>query len=47
MPWKSDKQRRWGHTKDAIKTLGIEKVKEYDRMTKGKDLPEKVRRKKK
>lgn len=47
MPYKSDAQRRWAHTKAGVKALGKKTVKEYDTATKGKDLPEKVKKKKK
>lgn len=39
MPWKSKKQRAWGHTKAGEKALGGPgKVSEWDRATKGKKL---------
>lgn len=43
MPYKSDAQRRFFHSKGAAKA-GIKPstVKKYDRASKGKDLPEKV-----
>jgi hypothetical protein len=42
-PYASEAQRRWAHTKTGTKALGgKEKVKEWDRESKGKDLPEKV-----
>lgn len=40
MPYKSDAQRRWAHSPAGKKALGAAKVKEYDRASKGKDLPE-------
>lgn len=46
MPYKSDSQRKWAHTKSGMKALGKERVKEYDEKSKGKRLPEKVRKKK-
>ena len=45
MPYKSDKQRRWAHTKIGTKVLGKKKVKEFDNASRGKDLP--IRAKKK
>ena len=41
MPWKSDAQREWGHSKAGKKELGPRRVKEFDRKTKGKKLPAK------
>ena len=40
MPYKSEKQRRWAHTPSGKEALGPEGVKEWDRASKGKDLPE-------
>lgn len=43
MPFKSDAQRRWGHSDEGEKALGgPEKVNEWDQATKGKKLPEKL-----
>ena|SRR5271165_300683 len=43
MPWKSDQQRKWGHTKSGKEALGgAAAVHEWDEATKGKKLPEKV-----
>lgn len=42
MPWKSDAQRRWGHSPAGIKALGKKGVKEWDRASKSEDVPEKV-----
>lgn len=43
MPWKSNQQRKWGHTEAGKKALGGEAgVAEWDAATKGKKLPEKV-----
>lgn len=40
MPWKSDKQRKWGHTAEGIKALGGKSsVFEWDRATKFKKKP--------
>lgn len=47
MPYVSDRQRRWAHTKAGIKALGKKKVAEYDKATKGKELPERKKKKKK
>lgn len=42
MPWKSQKQREWGHSPAGIRALGGKKaVEEWDRATKGKKLPKK------
>ena len=48
MPYVSDKQRRFFHTKTA-RRKGITKamVEEYDKASKGKKLPEKKKKKKK
>jgi hypothetical protein len=40
MPYVSDAQRRWAHTATGTKALGgPDKVAEWDRASKGKDLP--------
>ena len=44
MPWKSDAQRRWGHTAAGMKALGKKGVEEFDKASKGKLLPEKARK---
>jgi hypothetical protein len=45
MPWKSKKQRAWGHTPAGIKALGGKKaVEEWDKATKGKKLPKRVKK---
>ncbi len=42
MPYKSEAQRRWAHSKAGVKALGgKEKVKEWDEASKGKKLPKK------
>lgn len=47
MPFKSDAQRRWAHTAEGTKALGgADKVAEWDAMTRGMKLPEKVEKKK-
>lgn len=48
MPYKSDAQRRFFHSKGASKA-GISKktVEEYDKKSKGKKLPECAKKKKK
>lgn len=44
-PYKSEAQRRWAHTTAGKKALGGEKnVHEWDEATKGKKLPEKVKK---
>lgn len=41
MPYKSDLQRRWAHTKNGVKALGgMSKVKEWDNASRGLNLPE-------
>jgi len=43
MPWKSEAQRRWGHTAKGRRALGGEKaVREWDKASAGVKLPEKV-----
>lgn len=43
-PYTSEAQRKWAHTKTGTKALGgKEKVREWDKKTKGKKLPEKVK----
>lgn len=45
MPWKSKSQRAWGHSPEGIKALGGKKaVAEWDKATKGKKLPKKVKK---
>lgn len=46
MPYKSNAQRRWAHTKAGKKALGAKHIKKYDKLAKGKNLPEKVKHKK-
>lgn len=46
MPYKSQQQRKWAHTKRGMKALGKKKVAEYDRKSKGKKLPKVVKKKK-
>jgi hypothetical protein len=42
-PYKSEKQRKWAHSPAGTKALGgKEKVKEWDRESKGKKLPERA-----
>lgn len=46
MPWKSKKQRAWGHSHEGIKALGGKKsVEEWDKTTKGKKLPKYAKKK--
>ena len=48
MPYKSKAQARWAHTPAGRKALGgAANVKEWDRETKGRKLPERVRKKSK
>ena len=47
MPWKSVKQRQWGHTHEGMKALGGKKaVEEWDRATGNKKLPKVAPKKK-
>ncbi len=47
MPYKSDAQRRFFHSKGAARAgLSKVEVKEWDQASKGKKLPEKVKKKK-
>lgn len=47
MPYVSERQRRWAHTPTGIKALGGKKaVEEWDKATKGKKLPKKVKKNK-
>lgn len=42
MPYRSEAQRRWAHTPEGMKALGgEEKVREWDKESKGKKLPPK------
>jgi hypothetical protein len=45
MPYVSDAQRRWAHTATGVKALGGKsKVREWDNASRGKKLPERVKR---
>mgnify|MGYP003301129580 CR=1 FL=1 len=47
MPWKSSKQRAWGHSPEGIKALGGKKaVAEWDKATGNKKLPKRVKKSK-
>ena len=47
MPYRSAAQRGWAHTKAGTKALGGKaKVAEWDRASKGKKLPKKVKKRK-
>ena len=47
MPYKSERQRRWAHTKAGTKALGGKKaVEEWGKATKGKKLPKVAPKKK-
>lgn len=47
MPYKSDQQRKWAHTKAGTKALGGKaKVAEWDSASKGVKLPKKTKKKK-
>jgi hypothetical protein len=46
MPWASKKQMAWGNSKTGRKEMGVSKVDEFNKATKGKKLPEKVKAKK-
>lgn len=45
MPWKSEQQRKWGHTKEGTKALGGKKnVEEWNKSTGDRKLPPKVKK---
>ena len=47
MPYVSNQQRKWAHTQAGLKALGgAEKVAEWDKASKGMDLPEHAPKKK-
>lgn len=47
-PYSSTAQRKWAHTKAGIKALGGTKaVAEWDKASKGKKLPKRVKKRKK
>lgn len=47
MPYKSEAQRKWAHTKEGTKALGgKKKVQEWDRTTGDKKLPKYAKKKK-
>ena len=47
MPWKSEQQRKWGHTKEGTKALGGKQaVAEWERATGNKKLPKYAKKKK-
>ena len=44
MPYKSQAQRKWAHTKRGMKALGgKKKVAEWDRASRGKKLPNRIK----
>ena len=40
MPWKSERQRRWGNSPAGVKVMGKASVNEFNKASKGMDLPE-------
>lgn len=45
MPWKSERQRAWGHSKEGIKALGGKKaVAEWDKATGDRKLPKRAKK---
>lgn len=47
MPYKSEAQRKWAHTKEGTRALGGKKaVEEWDKATSGRKLPKYVPKKK-
>lgn len=45
MPWKSERQRAWGHSPEGIKALGGKKnVAEWDKATGDRKLPKRVKK---
>lgn len=47
MPYKSQSQRRAMHAKENLGEISPKVIKEFDKASKGKKLPEKVKKKKK
>jgi hypothetical protein len=47
MPWKSEAQRRWGHTAAGQRALGTQGIKEWDRASKGKKRPQRAKNREK
>jgi len=47
MPWKSKKQMAWGNSKSGRESMGEKKVSEFNKATKGKKLPKKIKKTKK
>ncbi len=44
MPYKSDAQRKWAHTRAGLTALGGEaQVEEWDRASRGRKLPERAK----
>ncbi len=43
MPYKSDKQRRYFHFAESVGKISSKVVKEFDKASKGKSLPEVVK----
>jgi hypothetical protein len=44
MPWKSKSQERWGNSPAGKKALGKQGVQEWNQESKGKKLPNKVKK---
>lgn len=45
MPWKSERQRAWGHSPEGTKALGGKKaVAEWDKATGDRKLPKRVKK---
>ena len=45
MPWKSESQRKWGNSPAGIRALGgKQNVAEWNAATKGKKLPQRVKK---
>jgi hypothetical protein len=43
MPYKSDQQRKWAHTKNGMKALGGKgKVREWDKASEGMMIPQRM-----
>jgi len=42
MPYKSDSQRRWANSPSGIKAMGKKKVNEFNKASKGTELPERL-----
>jgi hypothetical protein len=44
MPYASKKQQKYFHTKEGMKKVGMKVVKEFDKESKGKSIPKKLKK---